>query len=356
MFQKQISATISFKVFHGEQSVSVLNKDAILDFVDSCIVCETTTETPLKIGSASNVILTALSIDYCKCHYDIDVSCLNLEYSYKEHDKVIILVFSFEKNILSIPRLKSDNHNYRLVFLGARNKLNLSINYNGQVLRFYTQDEFLNISSEEPMPEKISQFTSMAYSLFQNSEIKLLEEHSPNVFKLYIQFPAPPGRVLCYGSKIFEKIWNWVVENDESEKKKNAIDFFISGAKLTGESFDFRLMKLFVAIDAICKEKGKALYRCITKEFSLDEADGVLIANVRNAMIHDGVDANSAIESVLNKKLIKFDYIKSDDKDKKVKFYCGVIDLIVEYFMTKSGVDYENEVHKMLSKYFPNNN
>lgn len=327
----------------------------------------------------SNIEITEFTIQYNGLEYAVDVTkheiifisnCLDYNERHgklSDKPKSRTILFALRHAVLYlIPHNDYDRGNY-LVFSGADNAhFETTLPYNGKIFSFLSQEnsDLLKVSSDREFTENDAILIRLAFSLFQNAEIALLEFHTEKEFQLYIQLPPVPGTRLCKDNKIFNLIWEWLSTSDEQLSRiRNTLEFFFAGTRNYGSYIDFRLINLFICMDSIRNEgKGTKPFGVrISNYFGISEGDGYWLAYIRHHMVHEGATIVEAINGALvdfynNQVRRGFSlshyavYDTATDKSSlPFTLYCDVIDLIMEYFMKTIG--YDQQIEKMCNIY-----
>ncbi len=375
---KSLPATISLRfVKHNIQDAKGNLIDPVewncvpaeVDLHDNRIKCEIELDLIEAMGlffSADSPEITALSIKYNGVDYTVDVTKCKAVLSFRSPATFtgrkiqrVAIVFSLLKSVLSLKPCVGERKNY-LVFSGAYDApFEMTLQRRGQNFHFSSPkgSDLLTVSSDDKFPKDDWLLIILAFSLFQNAEIKLLESHTETEFLLYIQLPPPAGTRLFPNKKVFPLIWQWLIENDRFLSQRNTLEFFLSGTRNHGNYLDFRLLNLFICMDSICGHERGSFGKRISDTFKISEGDGHWLAYVRNHMVHAGASISEAITGAFadfsrkqiprSLSLSRYAAYSTAINKQKLSFalYCDVIDLIMAYFMKVIG--YSQRINKM---------
>lgn len=343
---------------------------AEVDLHDNKIKCEVEVDLIEAMGltfSADDPEITALSIKYNGVDYAVDVTKCKAAFSSQSQvtfgtggkTQRAAIAFSLQESVLSLKPCVGERKNY-LVFSGAYDALfEMTLQRRGRNFHFSSPrgSDLLTVSSDDKFSEDDWLLMILAFSLFQNARITLLESHTETEFLLYIQLPPPAGIRLCPDETIFLLLWQWLIENDRFLLQRNMLEFFLSGTRNHGDYVDFRLLNLFVCMDSICGNEGRSFGKRISDTFGVSKGDGHWLAYVRNHMVHAGASISEAIAGAFadfsrkqiprGLSLSRYAAYSTATNKQKLPFalYCDVIDLIMAYFMKVIG--YSLRIDKM---------
>ena len=347
------------------------NVNAVIDFCNSQISCElelNCIEALALLQSNDALKITSLSVDYNNFFYDANIEENDYFISHVspvlydcpqdmlEHKKIHVS-FSMKRTVIQLTSQEEKGKNY-LVFSGAnRDEFQACVQYKGQsfVFQSHKNSGLLMVSSDRVIHQESWPLIILAYSLFQNGEITLLESHSQNLFQLYVQLPPPAGARLCKDKAVFLLIWKWLARNNEFMRQRNILDFFFAGTRSHGSNLDFRLINLFVCMNSIC---GKNHFGDnISKYLGVSKGDGLWLSYIRNYMVHEGKSILEAIDGATSDFIIKqapkgikmsryMVYSTATGKwSLPFALYSDIIDLLMAYFMKTIG--YDKPIRKM---------
>lgn len=271
----------------------------------------------------------------------------------KQQFQTFDITFRFHAKTLkfvSAPKNETEKKLHTLVFSGARNfEFRQTIDWHGQsiVAKSEADSPFLNLHSDTQISDDFVQLFSLAFSLFQNAEIRLFESYCEDTLILYVQTPPHPCVSLIHSISFFPCIMDWLERNDYYKHAKNRFSYYFSGARLHDDYLELKISQLFLCMNVICGNGGRFGLH-IAKYFHLVEGDGIWLSYVRNNMVHEGLSLDSAIENACDdfnenqvprgKELFRYSDILTYPVEKRaLRVYTDVVNLIYAYFMEKAG-------------------
>lgn len=267
------------------------------------------------------------------------------------------LQFHFKKNELKL-RKPEPFTSQQLIFVGMRkNGVSSEVMYNGEKIcvKGEKHDDILRVESEGPLSEDIEHLVYMAFSIYQNGKLTLHAKYDNEFIFLYPAKREISGIDVHFGIWPFNVLWNWLLKDDLYKKWLYCIEFFFAGMQKSGSYIDFRLMNLFVFINAVISidrvEGSKEQFGAeIASLLDISEGDGYWLAYVRNALVHDGAAIPHAIEKANDeflkkqtkqgKKLVRyknFELPTEHPNDRAFLLYCDIMDLTEAFIMRSAG-------------------
>lgn len=271
-----------------------------------------------------------------------------------QEKKPLQVAFRFHASKLHLVPLdktiQDTNGDYILVFIGARQYAFCDrFEYRGQFFTVESKEnnETVIVRSDKEIPADAVQLFQLAYSFFQNAEIKLLEYHTREDLTMHVQIAPDPCADLRLEPEVFQMILAWLVRDDCFKTKRNIYSYYFSGARLLGDYTDLKLTYLFLCMNAVCGGGGRFGLN-ISRHFHISEGDGIWLSYVRNYLVHEGVPLEDAIERAYpefeenqvprGKTLERYAKLTEEPVEARSRIvYCDVVNLLYAYFMEETG-------------------
>ncbi|GEM_PF-5350914 len=350
----------------------------VLDLHDRKILCRILV-TPIQAVAlnffSQNLKISEILIPNENRVYHVDLNRLKYWVSFgsslsfdeaKWDVKPLNLAFSFHASTLEMNCTEAQpspcNEKYVLWFSGVRARaFHDEVEYEGQKIEVQTRagGEILQMSSDQAFSEELIQTGAIAFSLYQNAEVKLLEQIHEQKIILNVQTAPDPGADLPLPPQVFRMLWEWLAKSGYAKTKRNIFSCYFSGARLRGEYTELKLTELFLCMNAICGGGGRFGLN-LSRHFHISEGDGIWLSYVRNKLVHEGASLDESILAAYpefeenqvprGKTLHRYaNLTEKMDANERCNFvYCDAVNLIFAYFMEKAG--YPNPFLKELQQ------
>lgn len=318
----------------------------------------------LKILRQDPISLVKLSVQYNDMLYNVILQKNDAYLTYKSKyifngtdEQTINFRFSFLRSELKLKKTAIEKKQ-QLFFIGMRkNGISTEVEYSGKkiCIRGDKHDDILLVDSEMPLTKDIERLIYMTFSIYQNGKLTLHIKHDNEIMFLYPVKREIHGIDVHFDIFPFNVLWSWLLKENLYKKWMYCIEFFFAGMQKSGSYIDFRLMNLFVFINAVISinrphgEKEKFGSE-IAQLLDIDEGDGFWLAYVRNALVHDGAAIPHAIEKANDeflkkqtkqgKKLVRyknFELPTEHPNDRAFLLYCDIMDLTEAFIMRSAG-------------------